>query len=270
MADVKLRRATARQFHLVQAHKPTPEVIGPLTRKYPAWMKVGIAVGALLLIGSLLYWAASRSRTNGSEGQKPEAQSTQNQAIQPQTTTLPPSVAGAASVGTIEGKVSTGNSVVYADTTTIPRKTFPASAQKAVMDQFRLEFKPHVMVIQQGTTVEFLNSDVVQHNVFWPSIGGKKNEFLNLGTWSKGEKRTYKFDTPGVAELLCNVHPEMSAYIVISPTPYFAETDADGNYKIENVPNGTYIVYAWHEGMKQQHQLVEVAGTSKVDFSLSK
>ncbi len=131
-------------------------------------------------------------------------------------------------------------------------------------------FSPHVMVIEVGTTVQFLNSDNVQHNVFWPSISGNKKLGHNLGTWPKGEKRPFKFDNPGVVSLLCNVHPEMSGYIVVSPTPYFAETDASGHYKIENVPDGKYNVVAWHEGMKQQSKSVDVAGTGKADFTLSK
>jgi plastocyanin len=177
-------------------------------------------------------------------------------------------VPAAAYAGTIEGKVSTGKSVVYVDT--IAGKTFPAPSAKPVMDQKGLVFNPHVMVVQQGTTVEFLNSDTVQHNVFWPSISGNKKLTHNLGTWPKGEKKAFKFDDPGVVPLLCNVHPEMSGYIVVSPTPYFAETDASGNYKIDNVPDGKYNVVAWHEGMKPQTKSVDVAGTGKADFTLSK
>jgi len=177
-------------------------------------------------------------------------------------------VASAAFAGTIEGKVSTGKSVVYVDT--IAGKTFPAPAAKPVMDQKGLVFNPHVMVVQQGTTVEFLNSDTVQHNVFWPSISGNKKLTHNLGTWPKGEKKSFKFDDPGVVPLLCNVHPEMSGYIVVSPTPYFAESDASGNYKIDNVPDGKYNIVAWHEGMKTQTKSVDVAGTGKADFALSK
>ena len=174
----------------------------------------------------------------------------------------------AAFAGTIEGKVSPGKSVVYVDA--IAGKTFPAPTAKPVMDQKGLMFNPHVMVVEKGTTVEFLNSDTVQHNVFWPSISGNKKLTHNLGTWPKGEKKAFKFDDPGVVPLLCNVHPEMSGYIVVSPTPYFAETDGSGNYKIENVPDGKYNVGAWHEGMKTQTKAVDVAGTGKADFTLSK
>ena len=174
----------------------------------------------------------------------------------------------AAFAGTIEGKVSSGNSVVYVDS--IPDKTFPASTKDPLIDQKGLKFNPTVLVVQQGTTVDFQNDDTVQHNVFWPSISGNKKEGHNLGTWPKGEKRSFKFDQPGVVPLLCNVHPEMAGYIIVSPTPYFAETDAGGNFKIENVPDGKYNVVAWHEGMKTQTKPVDVAGTGKVEFTLAK
>ena len=70
--------------------------------------------------------------------------------------------------------------------------------------------------------------------------------------------------------MLCNVHPEMAGYIIVSPTPYFAQTDASGAYKIENVPDGKYSVVAWHEGTKPQTKPVNVAGSGKADFTLSK
>jgi len=175
-----------------------------------------------------------------------------------------------ASAGTISGKVSgvSGSSVVYVDT--ISGKTFPAPSEKPVIDQKGLMFQPHVVAVQQGTTVEFLNSDKVAHNVFWPSISGNKKLGHNLGTWPQGEKRSFKFDNPGVVTLLCNVHPEMAGYLVVSPTPYFAETDKEGNYKIANVPDGQYNVVAWHEGAKNQSKPVQVSGDAKQDFTLSK
>jgi plastocyanin len=176
---------------------------------------------------------------------------------------------GAAFAGSVSGKVSgaTGKSVVYLDA---QGKTFPAPTDKPVMDQKGLTFQPHVMVVQQGTSVDFLNSDSVQHNVFWPSISGDKKLAHNMGTWPKGEKRAFKFEKPGVVPLLCNVHPEMSGYIVVSPSPYHAETDASGNYTIDNVPDGTYTATAWHEGNKPQSKPVTVSGTGKADFALSK
>jgi plastocyanin len=176
----------------------------------------------------------------------------------------------AASAGTISGQVSgvAGQSVVYVDT--IAGKTFPAPTQRPVIDQKGLVFQPHVTAVQVGTTVDFLNSDSVAHNVFWTSIGGNKKLGHNLGTWPKGERKSFKFDTPGGVPILCNVHPEMSAYLVVVPTPYFATSDQAGNYKIENVPDGSYTVTAWHEGTKNQSKPLTVSGDGKVDFTLSK
>jgi plastocyanin len=176
----------------------------------------------------------------------------------------------AAQAGTISGKVSgvAGESVVYVDT--IAGKTFPAPDTHPLMDQKGLMFQPHIIAVQQGTTVDFLNSDSVAHNVFWISVGGNKKLGHNLGTWPKGEKRPFKFDNPGAVPLLCNVHPEMSGYIVVSPTPYYAVSDKSGNYKIESVPDGTYTVTAWHEGAKNQSKPVSVSGDTKADFALSK
>jgi plastocyanin len=175
-----------------------------------------------------------------------------------------------AAAGTISGKVSgvAGQSVVYVDT--IPGKTFPPSTQHPVIDQRGLVFQPHITAVQAGTTVDFLNSDSVAHNVFWTSIGGNKKLGHNLGTWPKGEKKSFKFDTPGAVPVLCNVHPEMSAYIVVVPTPYFATSDQAGSYKIENVPDGSYTVTAWHEGAKTQSKPVVASGDAKTDFTLSK
>jgi plastocyanin len=176
----------------------------------------------------------------------------------------------AAWAGDIEGKVSgrKDKSVVYVDA--IAGKSFPAPKDHPVMDQRALMFSPHIMVIQQGTTVEFLNSDNVQHNAFWPAIGSDKKAGHNLGTWPKGEKRAFTFSKSGVVPILCNVHPEMTGFVIVSPTPYFAETDDDGNYKIKDVPDGSYTLTAWHEGVKNQSKPLTVSGVSRADFTLGK
>ena len=155
-------------------------------------------------------------------------------------------LATASRAGDIKGKVSVQgiksaeNIAVYVDV--IADKKFDAPAAKPVVDQTKMTFNPHVLVVQAGTTVEFLNNDAVGHNVYWPSVSGNKKLAHNLGTWPKGEKKSFQFNDVGVAGLLCNVHPEMKAYIVVSPTPYFAVTDKNGNYEIKNVPPGKYTL----------------------------
>src|SRR5215831_2704054 len=176
----------------------------------------------------------------------------------------------AARASDIEGKVTgmKGKSVVYVDS--IAGKTFPAPKDHPVIDQKGLMFSPHIVVVQQGTTVDFLNSDNVAHNVFWTAVGSDKKAGHNLGTWPKGEKRSFTFDKAGVVPLLCNVHPEMAGYLVVTPTPYFAETDEGGNYKIKDVPDGSYTLVVWHEGAKNQSKPVTVSGGGKADFTLTK
>ena len=139
------------------------------------------------------------------------------------------------------------------------------SNQTVTLDQRGLKFTPSLLVIQQGTTVEFKNSDTVTHNVFWPNISGNKKLAHNLGTASSGQSQRFKFDTPGNVQILCNIHPEMNANIVVSPSPYFAPTDAAGAYSINNVPEGAYKATAWHNG-KATTMSVTVKGDTKLDF----
>ncbi len=175
-----------------------------------------------------------------------------------------------AQAGTISGKVMglPGKSVVYVEA--IAGKNFPAPTEQPVMAQKHLMFQPHILAVQRGSTVEFLNNDGVAHNVFWVSVGGNKKLGHNLGTWPQNEKRAFKFDTPGAVPLLCNVHPEMTGYIVVVPTPYFALTSDSGEYKIENVPNGSYGLTVWHEGVKNQSKHLDATGDAKADFTLSR
>ncbi len=177
--------------------------------------------------------------------------------------------------GDIKGKVavqglrSAENVAVYVDA--IPGKKFDPPAQRVVIDQRKMTFVPHVTVVLRGATVDFVNSDAVAHNVYWPSISGNKKLMHNLGTWPKGEKKSFQFNDPGVASLLCNVHPEMSGYVLIVSTPYFTVTDMDGSFEIKDVPPGTYTLKTWSEDGKVATQLVTVAsGTASVQLSVRK
>jgi plastocyanin len=170
--------------------------------------------------------------------------------------------------GTIGGNVkASGQSAVVLET--VPAKTFPAPTVTATMDQQSMKFVPAVLVIQQGTTVAFNNDDNVPHNVFWPNISGKKSLSHTVGTFNKGKTLSFKFDNAGNVPLLCNVHPEMTGTIVVSPSPYFAVTDQAGNYSIKDVPDGTYKATAWQNG-KATTVSVIVKGDSKLDFAPAK
>lgn len=171
--------------------------------------------------------------------------------------------------GDIHGRVTLGSgsaadAVVYVKG--IAGKTFPAPTDHARVDQISMKFKPRVLPVLVGATVDFLNSDAVSHNVFSPDACAK----FNLGTWAKGQTKSYTFAKECTATLLCQLHPEMEGFVVAVPTPYFATAAADGTYKIADVPDGSYTVRVWHPKMKATEKAVTVAGATAADFELSK
>lgn len=178
-----------------------------------------------------------------------------------------------AQAGEIKGKVtakgmtSAKNIAVYIGA--IPGKTFKPPAKHAIMDQKHLEFMPHVLVVLKGTTVDFVNSDPTLHNVFWPSIGGNRKLARNLGTWPQGRHKSFTFNNLGAAPLLCNVHPEMSGYLIVVPTPYYAVTNSAGDFVIRDVPAGHYTLKTWSEEGKPTSQAVTVSGAvTTVDLTV--
>ncbi len=146
--------------------------------------------------------------------------------------------------------------------------TFEPPPENPVVDQKDLTFIPHVLPVLVGTTVLFTNNDKVKHNVFSPSKCCK----FNLGTYDAGVVREVTFDTPGVTNVLCNVHTEMSAFIIILQNPYFAITDPDGKFSIKSIPPGTYKIKTWHEKLREKEQDITVVEGEIViiDFKLSR
>jgi plastocyanin len=172
----------------------------------------------------------------------------------------------------IEGQVivrsarDNSNAVVYVDK--IPNKTFTPPSTPVVLDQRNLTFVPHVLPVLVGTTVAFPNSDEIRHNVFSPTTTSK----INLGTYPRFTTKYYRFDRPGAVTLLCNVHAEMSAYIVVTETPYFAVTDKDGNFTLRDVPPGKYVLKVWHEKAKPASMEIQVGDnqTARANFELKR
>ncbi len=132
-----------------------------------------------------------------------------------------------------------------------------------------LTFVPHVIAVQKGTKIDFPNSDSVRHNLYSPP--DCCNQF-NLGTYDVGVVKTVSFDTVCSIPLLCNVHAEMSAYVLVLENPYFSVTEKDGVFKIDNVPPGTYKVSAWHEKLRTvtKDVTVEAGKAANVDYNLKK
>jgi len=172
--------------------------------------------------------------------------------------------------GTIKGRITIPRARTLADVVVYVDKapgTFPAPKAHAVINQKDLAFVPHVMPIVAGTTVDFLNSDQVLHNVFSPDKCVNK---FNLGTWPKGEVRSYTFANVGCASVvLCNVHPEMEGFVLALQNPFYAVTDKSGLFVIKDVPEGRYTIKAWNRKYLDVTQDVAVPKEGDVPCNLA-
>jgi plastocyanin len=122
----------------------------------------------------------------------------------------------------------------------VPRGT---TRQKVVLDQRNKRFVPHVVAIETGSMIDFPNGDPFFHNVF-SIYNGKK---FDLGLYASGETRPVSFNRPGISYIFCNIHPQMSAVVVVVDTPYFAVSDNAGAVALSNVAPGRYQLKVWHE-----------------------
>ncbi len=120
----------------------------------------------------------------------------------------------------------------------------PVPPMHAVLTQKNKMFEPHLLVVTRGSTVDFPNRDPWFHNVF-SQFNGKR---FDLGLYEAGTTRTVHFDREGVSFIFCNIHPEMSAVVVVLGSPYFATTSNRGEFTIPQVPAGSYMLHVWNEG----------------------
>ena len=174
---------------------------------------------------------------------------------------------GVADLGTAAGRDVPDllRSVVYLESA--PRGAFETSeGGHAVMDQRNETFVPHVLAITTGTTVDFPNSDKFYHNVFSLS----KTRTFDLGRYAAGHTRPVRFDRPGIVRVFCDIHSHMNAFILVFGHPFFALTDTEGRYRIDNVPPGTYGVIAWNEGSSSETKPATVpdGGVAELDFTI--
>lgn len=153
----------------------------------------------------------------------------------------------------------------------------PAPRAHAVMDQKGLVFLPHVMAVQKGTPVDFLNSDNDRHNVFF--LFEDSGKTLDIGTWGPGQTVSHTFQETGPLVVLCQLHLEMAAYILILDHPFYRVLEIDPesqsvSFNITDVPEGRYLLKVWHKKLKLKGDPVEVAvgrsGAARVDVSITK
>ncbi len=142
----------------------------------------------------------------------------------------------------------------------------PPAPSAATLAQHNRQFEPEVIIVPVGSAVAFPNLDPIFHNVF--SLSSAKQ--LDLGYYPAGESRTVQFDRPGIVQVYCHLHPDMSAAIVVAPSSFLAQPDANGRFSFSDVPAGTYELVAWHKsaGFFRQAVVVPDDGISEVTMTI--
>jgi len=107
----------------------------------------------------------------------------------------------------------------------------------------RRRFVPSVVVVEAGSQVRFPNTDPILHNVFSSSPGNR----FDLGLYGRSDGEVHQFDDPGLVRVFCNVHPAMSAHIVVVDTPFHLRPDNQGRFSFDELPSGAGKLTAWHE-----------------------
>lgn len=135
----------------------------------------------------------------------------------------------------------------------------------ARMEQKNRQFRPYVLPVLVGSTVEFPNQDIIYHGVYSDSTAKK----FELPEYPRGESRSVTFDKAGVVELFCAIHTHMNAYVLVLENGYFAVPDARHRYRITGVPPGRYVLKTWHPRLESTSQVVVVQGDrAEVDLTL--
>jgi len=156
------------------------------------------------------------------------------------------------------------DAVVYA----VPEgRALPLARKTAVMDQKNRMFIPHVLAVQTGTAVRFPNSDDIRHHVYSFSPAKPFQLPLYKGT----PANPVLFDRAGVVTLGCNIHDQMSAFIVVVDTPYFERTGGNGRATLRDVEPGKYVVHVWYPEMRDEPQpaTITIVGGERVDLSFA-
>lgn len=123
------------------------------------------------------------------------------------------------------------------------------------LDNVKCRFVPHVQAASVGQFIVFKNSDPILHTAHAFFVDGQPQ--FNIGLYP-GRVSRKPLITPGIVKILCEVHPWMSAYIVVTDHPYHSITDAYGEYQMGDIPPGVYRVKVWHETLGTQEKRVEV------------
>ena len=139
------------------------------------------------------------------------------------------------------------------------------SLRHATMAQSNERFDPHVVAVLQGARVDFPNMDDVYHNVF--SLSSVRT--FDLGRYPRGTSKSVTFSKPGIVQVFCHIHSDMSAIVFVLPNPYFARPETGGHYEIADVPPGEYTVVGWHERTRPVAQKIRVVAGQTVTLNFN-
>ena len=124
-------------------------------------------------------------------------------------------------------------------------------------------FVPHVRVVTPGSRVDFPNQDPFSHNIFSATPGA----VFDLGLYPSGKSKDAPFRRPGAYAVYCNIHPRMTAFVVVAPSQWHAQAGNDGRWTIADVPAGEYTLTVWHERAKPVSAPITVAATGLADLT---
>jgi len=158
------------------------------------------------------------------------------------------------------------NVVVYLESVGPSPVSTPSSGGTSVLKQEGRSFVPHVLPVARGTTVLFPNEDPVYHNVFSLSRAAT----FDLGRYPQGTSKSFRCDQPGIVQVFCHIHSDMSAIILVLENPFFAVPDSKGRFVIEGIPPGTYRAVAFHERAQRITRSVKIekGRVSEVQFQI--
>ena len=164
------------------------------------------------------------------------------------------------------------NVVLYLESSPALKRSSPElladgdAARPVAIRQDDKRFSPHILPVVRGSVVAFPNEDDVFHNVF--SLSSTKA--FDLGRYPRGDAKSVAFVKPGVVQVFCHIHSDMSAILLVLDNPFFATPGADGHFAIDSLPAGDYVIVGWHERIKAVSRTVRIVSgqTTRVDFNI--
>jgi plastocyanin len=155
--------------------------------------------------------------------------------------------------------------IVFLDADPSLTATLPPEGARPQIVQKGKAFVPDLLIVSQGTTVEFPNWDPFSHNVFSRSQAAS----FDLDRYGQGQSKSVTFNNVGLVQIFCNIHPQMKASLLVVPNRYFARADSQGRFAIRDVPPGRYVLIGWGLRAGEQRQTIVVPPEGLRDLNIA-